>query len=102
SLKPDYAAMSEWYRKWCRGVSPQLQTAWMRAAMRRDFPHADPTPMKFGEKPIMKNDVVVAAPGCWDLLHDGHIATLRWAKSQGTKLIVLINTDEGVMLQKGN
>lgn len=46
-------------------------------------------------------EIVVLAPGVFDVLHEGHIEILRFAKSLGTKLIVAINTDRTVKLFKG-
>lgn len=39
---------------------------------------------------------VIAANGCFDLLHPGHLHTLQWARSQGDVLAVLVNDDDGV------
>ena len=39
--------------------------------------------------------------GCFDVLHRGHIELLKFAKSQGTFLIVGIDTDERVRAAKG-
>ncbi len=39
--------------------------------------------------------------GCFDLLHEGHINTLRFAKSKGDRLIVAVNTDESIRKLKG-
>ena len=39
--------------------------------------------------------------GCFDILHRGHIELLEYAKSQGTNLIVGIDTDERVKSFKG-
>ncbi len=45
--------------------------------------------------------VVVAAGGCFDVLHPGHVATLQQARSLGDRLVVLINSDESVRRLKG-
>lgn len=39
--------------------------------------------------------------GCFDLLHAGHIQTLRFARSQCDKLIVAVNNDKSVKKLKG-
>jgi len=39
--------------------------------------------------------------GCFDVLHRGHIELLNFAKSQGTHLIVGIDSDSRVKLMKG-
>ena len=39
--------------------------------------------------------------GCFDILHRGHIEMFRYAKSLGDELVVGIDTDEKVMLDKG-
>ena len=45
---------------------------------------------------------VVTSNGCFDLLHVGHLRTLRTARAQGDVLVVLLNSDESVrMLGKG-
>ena len=40
--------------------------------------------------------------GAWDLLHDGHLITLKKAKELGNKLIVLVNSDARIRFRKGN
>jgi rfaE bifunctional protein nucleotidyltransferase chain/domain len=44
---------------------------------------------------------VVFTNGCFDLLHRGHIHTLRQAKAQGDLLIVALNSDLSVRAIKG-
>ena len=39
--------------------------------------------------------------GCFDILHKGHIELFRYAKSLGDELVVGIDTDEKVKLDKG-
>jgi D-beta-D-heptose 7-phosphate kinase/D-beta-D-heptose 1-phosphate adenosyltransferase len=44
---------------------------------------------------------VVATGGCFDLLHAGHVATLRAARGLGDCLVVCINSDASVRRLKG-
>jgi D-beta-D-heptose 7-phosphate kinase/D-beta-D-heptose 1-phosphate adenosyltransferase len=44
---------------------------------------------------------IVAAGGCFDLLHRGHVALLQHAGSLGDCLVVCINDDESVWRRKG-
>lgn len=39
---------------------------------------------------------LVFTNGCFDLLHSGHVETLKFAKSKGDRLVVALNTDESV------
>jgi D-beta-D-heptose 7-phosphate kinase / D-beta-D-heptose 1-phosphate adenosyltransferase len=48
-----------------------------------------------------RGGTVVATGGCFDLLHAGHVATLRAARSLGDALIVLVNSDASVQRLKG-
>jgi D-beta-D-heptose 7-phosphate kinase / D-beta-D-heptose 1-phosphate adenosyltransferase len=45
--------------------------------------------------------LVVAASGCFDLLHAGHVATLGQARKLGDFLIVCLNDDDSVRRLKG-
>ena len=47
-------------------------------------------------------DTVVWTNGVFDILHQGHLELLKFAKSHGDKLIVGINADESVKRLKGN
>lgn len=44
---------------------------------------------------------LVFTNGCFDLLHEGHIKTLEFAKEKGDKLVVALNTDDSVRRLKG-
>jgi D-beta-D-heptose 7-phosphate kinase / D-beta-D-heptose 1-phosphate adenosyltransferase len=44
---------------------------------------------------------VVATGGCFDLVHAGHISTLRAARALGDCLIVCLNSDESIRRLKG-
>ncbi|HEX5198768.1 MAG TPA: PfkB family carbohydrate kinase [Actinoplanes sp.] len=48
-----------------------------------------------------RGGVVVATGGCFDLLHAGHLATLRAARRLGDCLVVCLNSDESVRGLKG-
>jgi rfaE bifunctional protein nucleotidyltransferase chain/domain len=48
-----------------------------------------------------RGGTVVATGGCFDLLHAGHVATLRSARALGDCLIVLLNSDDSVRRLKG-
>ena len=44
---------------------------------------------------------IIWTNGCFDILHRGHIELFRYAKSLGDKLIVGMDSDERVKLDKG-
>jgi len=44
---------------------------------------------------------IVMTNGCFDLLHPGHVASLRHARSQGDLLVVGLNSDRSVEALKG-
>jgi rfaE bifunctional protein nucleotidyltransferase chain/domain/rfaE bifunctional protein kinase chain/domain len=48
-----------------------------------------------------RGGTVVATGGCFDLLHPGHVQTLRAARALGDCLIVLLNSDASVRRLKG-
>lgn len=45
---------------------------------------------------------LVMTNGCFDILHRGHIENLSYAKSQGDKLVVAVNSDKSVSNLKPN
>lgn len=44
---------------------------------------------------------LVATGGCFDILHPGHVHTLRAARCLGDRLVVLVNDDDSVRRLKG-
>ena len=44
---------------------------------------------------------IILTNGCFDVIHAGHVAYLREAKALGDVLVVAINCDEQVRIQKG-
>lgn len=98
-LVPDSAGARAWWKKLVRYVAPDLQTAWLRAALGGGPAFAPPAIGHGGRK---LHGRIVVAPGCWDALHPGHVWTLRWARAQGDSLVVLVNDDAGVESQKGS
>ena len=49
----------------------------------------------------MPNSRKVFTNGCFDLLHEGHLDLLKFAKSKGDTLIVGLNSDSSVKRLKG-
>jgi rfaE bifunctional protein nucleotidyltransferase chain/domain len=43
----------------------------------------------------------VATSGCFDIVHAGHLASLRAARSLGSRLVVCVNSDASVRRLKG-
>lgn len=78
------------------------------AALGRATP-ADGTPEETGVVPALSviartrasGGVVVATGGCFDLLHTGHLRTLRAARALGDCLVVCLNSDSSVRELKG-
>lgn len=72
-----------------------------------DGPGAPPTPGNPGgledllTRVRARGGVVVATGGCFDLLHAGHVATLRAARRLGDCLVVCLNSDTSVRRLKG-
>ncbi len=50
----------------------------------------------------LKNHKIVFTNGVFDILHEGHLASLAEAASHGTKLITAVNSDASVKRLKGN
>jgi D-beta-D-heptose 7-phosphate kinase/D-beta-D-heptose 1-phosphate adenosyltransferase len=48
-----------------------------------------------------KGERIVFANGCFDLLHVGHVRLLDWARREGSRLVVGLNSDASVRALKG-
>jgi rfaE bifunctional protein nucleotidyltransferase chain/domain/rfaE bifunctional protein kinase chain/domain len=66
-----------------------------------DRPSARPSATEVVEQVRRRGGVLVATGGCFDLLHAGHVATLRAARRLGDALVVCLNSDESVRRLKG-
>lgn len=56
---------------------------------------------KMQSETSVRNTGLVTTNGCYDILHPGHLHTLRSAKSAGSQLVVLINSDVSIRNFKG-
>lgn len=50
---------------------------------------------------VAEGKELVFTNGCFDILHRGHVTYLTFARNQGDALVVALNTDESVRLNKG-
>jgi D-beta-D-heptose 7-phosphate kinase/D-beta-D-heptose 1-phosphate adenosyltransferase len=60
---------------------------------------------KHGVHPLLLEDVkskIIFTNGVFDILHEGHLSLLKYAKSLGKRLVVAINSDQSVKKNKGN
>jgi D-beta-D-heptose 7-phosphate kinase/D-beta-D-heptose 1-phosphate adenosyltransferase len=66
--------------------------------------HLNPSKIIFRNnlKNIPRNKKIVFTNGCFDILHKGHIDSLREAKKFGDILIVGVNSDESIRKLKGD
>jgi D-beta-D-heptose 7-phosphate kinase/D-beta-D-heptose 1-phosphate adenosyltransferase len=73
------------------------------AAGARPTPAADTSPAADQLIADVSRDggTTVATGGCFDLLHAGHVATLRAARQLGDCLVVCLNSDDSVRRLKG-
>jgi D-beta-D-heptose 7-phosphate kinase/D-beta-D-heptose 1-phosphate adenosyltransferase len=62
---------------------------------------ADAGPIELLARVRAREGTVVATGGCFDLLHPGHVATLRAARALGDCLLVCLNSDRSVRRLKG-
>jgi D-beta-D-heptose 7-phosphate kinase/D-beta-D-heptose 1-phosphate adenosyltransferase len=61
----------------------------------------DEVEAKLRMPPKERNYRLVFTNGCFDIIHSGHLATLRRAKAFGDKLVVAVNSDQSVKRLKG-
>ena len=84
----------------CYVSNPQNKPITPRQLMERE----DPIRAKFlPPDPKEKREGTLAlANGVFDVLHDGHLSTMHFAKSRADKLIVALNSDASVKRLKGD
>ncbi|MGW0375622.1 D-glycero-beta-D-manno-heptose 1-phosphate adenylyltransferase, partial [Streptomyces coeruleorubidus] len=68
---------------------------------RQAQPSAPSLPSSLGARTRAAHGTVVAAGGCFDLLHAGHVGLLQAARRLGDCLVVCVNSDESVRRRKG-
>lgn len=61
----------------------------------------DPKVPKLLDQWRVAHDIIVSTNGCFDILHRGHLYTLGFAREQGTRLVVGVDTDLRVREMKG-
>lgn len=54
------------------------------------------------DKLLAEGKKLVFTNGCFDILHRGHVAYLTFARNQGDALVVAVNTDASVKMNKGD
>lgn len=64
-------------------------------------PRATARPASRPAKRSVAGGTLVATGGCFDILHPGHVHTLRAARCLGDRLVVLVNDDDSVRRLKG-
>src|SRR5439155_9942466 len=79
-------------------------SAWRSDALARREPAAIglPAALAAAQAARLRGGTVVATGGCFDLLHVGHLSTLRAARQLGDCLIVCLNSDRSVRSLKGD
>lgn len=71
---------------------------YVQRRMNRPVVPAELLPSKIVEpEDLTRRDFkLVFTNGCFDILHKGHLETLKFAKSKGEKLVVALNTDQSI------
>lgn len=54
------------------------------------------------DKLVAQGKKLVFTNGCFDILHRGHVTYLTFARNQGDALVVAVNTDASVKVNKGD
>ena len=54
------------------------------------------------DKLVAEGKKLVFTNGCFDILHRGHVSYLTFARNQGDALVVAVNTDASVKVNKGD
>jgi D-beta-D-heptose 7-phosphate kinase / D-beta-D-heptose 1-phosphate adenosyltransferase len=92
------------------GPGPALRAPAIPSSRRSDGPHrvdaliADPLAgaIELGRRVRASGGTVVATGGCFDLIHAGHVHTLKGARGLGDCLVVCLNSDDSISRLKGS
>ncbi|WP_250002578.1 PfkB family carbohydrate kinase [Actinoplanes sp. M2I2] len=103
------ALVSEAVQQAVEAASTYVAAGGVSAALAPPAEPVEQAPERIGAEEVGKlaaevrarGGTVVATGGCFDLLHVGHLATLRAARKLGDCLIVCLNSDDSVRGLKG-
>jgi D-beta-D-heptose 7-phosphate kinase/D-beta-D-heptose 1-phosphate adenosyltransferase len=103
------ALVSEAVQEAVEAASAYVAAGGVQAALAPPAAPAAPRPERIGAAEAgrvlaevrARGGTVVATGGCFDLLHIGHLATLRAARKLGDCLVVCLNSDASVRALKG-
>lgn len=83
------------------GGASQVNLAPLPALSPSAAPDEEPSAVELTAAVRARGGTVVAAGGCFDLLHAGHVAYLQAARSLGDCLVVCLNSDASARRLKG-
>ena len=92
----DFGSESTRQRDSLRVRLPSVNRNGLRRQVRRGE-----SPEALSARVRARGGTVVATGGCFDLIHAGHVALLKHARTLGECLLVLVNTDSSVRRLKG-
>jgi len=85
----------------CNKLKGQFGLEQFISAARAVCAHNSKTKLCSARKLVKRTFNLVFTNGCFDVLHAGHITSLRFARAQGDALVVAVNSDSSVRRLKG-